>query len=64
MEKLGINEKIGKTFGPVSANVAAALALGASKQKEKELLGLSISLPNSSFKAGRRTSPLCWTECA
>ena len=51
MEKLGINEKIGKTFGPVSANVAAALALGASKQKEKELLGLSISLPNSSFKS-------------
>ena len=51
LEKLGINEKIGKTFGPVSANVAAALALGASKQKEKELLGLSISLPNSSFKS-------------
>ena len=50
LEKLGINDKIGQTFGPVSANVAAAMALGASKQEEKNLLGLSITLPNAAYK--------------
>ena len=50
LEKLGINDKIGQTFGPVSANVAAAMALGASKQEEKDLLGLAITLPNAVFK--------------
>ncbi|MEE1394207.1 MAG: CinA family protein, partial [Negativibacillus sp.] len=47
LEKLGINDKIGKKFGPVSANVAAAMALGCSSQQEKDVLGLSISLPNA-----------------
>lgn len=50
LEKLGINDKIGKKFGPVSANVAAAMALGCSSQQEKDVLGLSISLPNAAFK--------------
>lgn len=50
LEKLGINEKIGKKFGPVSANVAAAMALGASTQEEKDLLGLSITLPDPVYK--------------
>lgn len=50
LEQLGINDKICKKFGPVSANVTAAMALGASKQEEKDLLGLSISLPNAAFK--------------
>ena len=50
LEKLGINDKIGKTFGPVSANVAAAMALGASKQEQKDLMGLSVTLPNAAVK--------------
>lgn len=51
LEKIGINDKIGKTFGPVSANVTAAMALGASKQEEKDTLGLGLSLPNAAFKS-------------
>ena len=51
LEKLGINNKIGAAFGPVSPNVAAALALGASKQnKTGDLLGIGISLPDAQFK--------------
>ena len=37
LERLGINDKICKKFGPVSANVAAAMALGVSKQEEQDL---------------------------
>lgn len=50
LERLGINDKIGSTFGPVSANVAAAMALGASKKEEKDLMGLSITLPDAAVK--------------
>ena len=52
MEKLGINEKIGKTFQDRSAQtLPLRWRWEPPKQKEKELLGLGISLPNSSFKS-------------
>lgn len=50
LPKLGISDKIGKKFGPVSVNVAAAMALGASKENERNYIGVGVSLPNANVK--------------
>ena len=52
LEPLGISNKFLRKFGPVSANVAAALALGIAGE-EKGTIGIGISLPNQEVNAPR-----------
>lgn len=52
LEPLGISNKFLKKFGPVSANVAAALALGIAGE-EKGTIGIGISLPNQEVNGPR-----------
>ena len=58
------HDKIGKTFGPVSANVTAAMALGSFQAGEKDILGLGLACRNAAFKSRKAyVAARCSTEC-